>query len=526
MRRQGSETLNLEQALAVLRRRVPVVLLCLVLAAGATYGFSKRETKKYTATASIVFNSSSLSQQIAGLSASNSNSSTSLLAQQANNLELVKGGDTAAKTASILGHGLTGEEVSYGVSVAGQGESGVVDISATSTSPMLAAEIANTYANQYVKGQQRANRRFFKSALALVRKQLAALSPTQKADGDGVGLEDRAQTLSLLAELNYGNVQVAQEALPPTSASSPKTSKDTALGVVLGLLIGLGLAFAFERFDPRIRGREELEVIYRLPPLGAVPKSAALSQSARHDGAALPPTEAEAFSLIRAHLRFFNVDRDVRTVVIASPAQGDGKTTIARHLAEAGARSGSRVLLLEVDLRHPTLAQQLDVESGPGLADVLIGAVPMQEATRSVDLQAGHTLDVLTAGAVLPPNPGELLESHAMGAVLEQAKSIYDLVVIDTPPLTAVSDAFPLLTKVDGVVVVGWIGRSRRDAAERLQQVLASSGAPLLGVIANGSKAAGLSPYSPASSAGGKPPSAVVSASDASSPEDLVSTQS
>lgn len=526
MRRQGSETLNLEQALAVLRRRVPVVLLCLVLAAGATYGFSKRETKKYTATASIVFNSSSLSQQIAGLSASNSNSSTSLLAQQANNLELVKGGDTAAKTASILGHGLTGEEVSDGVSVAGQGESGVVDISATSTSPMLAAEIANTYANQYVKGQQRANRRFFKSALALVRKQLAALSPTQKADGDGVGLEDRAQTLSLLAELNYGNVQVAQEALPPTSASSPKTSKDTALGVVLGLLIGLGLAFAFERFDPRIRGREELEAIYRLPPLGAVPKSAALSQSARHDGAALPPTEAEAFSLIRAHLRFFNVDRDVRTVVIASPAQGDGKTTIARHLAEAGARSGSRVLLLEVDLRHPALAQQLDVESGPGLADVLIGAVPIGEATRSVDLRAGHTLDVLTAGAVLPPNPGELLESHAMGAVLEQAKSTYDLVVIDTPPFTAVSDAYPLLTKVDGVVVVGWIGRSRRDAAERLQQVLASSGAPLLGVIANGSKAGGLTPYPPASSAGGKLPSAVAFASDASSPEDLVSTRS
>ena len=98
---------------------------------------------------------------------------------------------------------------------------------------------------------------------------------------------------------------------------------------------------------------------------------------------------------------------------------------------------------------------------------------------------------MLAAGAVLPPNPGELLESRAMDAVLEQAKSTYDLVVIDTPPLTAVSDAFPLLTKVDGVVIVGRVGHSRRDAAEQLHQVLASSGAPLLGVIANGAKSGG-----------------------------------
>ena len=92
-----------------------------------------------------------------------------------------------------------------------------------------------------------------------------------------------------------------------------------------------------------------------------------------------PKIPACLFNLIRAHLRFFNVDRDLRTVVIASAAQGDGKTRIARHLAEAAARLGSRVLLLEVDLRQPTLVQQLDIESGPGLADVLIGAISIGE---------------------------------------------------------------------------------------------------------------------------------------------------
>jgi succinoglycan biosynthesis transport protein ExoP len=499
---QDSEGLNFEQALGALRRRAPLILLCFVVAAAAAFGFSKHQTKKYTATASLVFSNNSLSQQIAGLSPGSSSNNS--LAQQASNLELVRGGDTAAKTASLLGHGLTDEKVAGSLSIGGVGESSIVDVSATTTSPALAAAIANTYARQFVKEQQRANRQYFKSALALVHKQLAELPRAQRLGADGVELQDHAQTLTLLAGLNYNNVQVAQEALPPTSPTSPKTSRNTLLGGVLGLLIGLGLVFVLERLDRRVRGPEDLEAIYRLPMLGVVPESPVLARSTRDgDGrTVLPAAEAEAFSLIRAHLRFFNVDRELRTIVVASASPGDGKTTIARHLAEAAVRSGLRVLLLEVDLRHPTLAQQLDVRSGPGLANVLIDSVSMEAATQSVVLEAppgegvtGRTLDVLAAGAVLPPNPGELLESRALEAVLEQAKSTYDFVVIDTPPLAAVSDAYPLLTKVDGVVIVGWVGRSRRDAAERLHQVLASSGAPLLGVIANGAKPEDPDPY-------------------------------
>lgn len=359
-----------------------------------------------------------------------------------------------------------------------------------------------------------------RSALTLVKKQLAALSRAQRVGADGLNLQNHLQALTLLAGLKYGNVRVAQEALAPTSPTSPETSRNTALGGLLGLFIGLGLAFVLERLDRRIKGPEDLETVYRLPMLGVVPKSKRLSGSVRHKGerTALSPNEAEAFNLIRAHLRFFNIDRDLRAILVASPAPGDGKTTIARNLAEAAARLGSRVLLLEVDLRHPTLAQQYGLQGGPGLADVLIGTVPMNEATESVDVQApngegftGRTLDVLVAGAFLPPNPAALLESRAMEVVLERARSSYDLVVVDTPPLNAVSDAFPLLTKVDGVVIVGWVGRSRRDAAERLQRVLAASDAPLLGIIANGSKSGGSGVYGPPSD--GKPSPAIASTS-------------
>jgi succinoglycan biosynthesis transport protein ExoP len=509
-------TLSFERVFGVLRRRWPWILLCLVLATAAAYGYSKHKTKLYTATSAIAFSNNPLSQEIAGLPVSNGD--TSAAQQVASSLELVRLGDAATKTASLLGRGFTGEKIRADLSISAQGETNVIDVSATSASPVLAAAIANTYTRLFVKEQQIAEHQLFKSALALVNKQLARLSPVQRYGSDGLELQDRAHTLSLLTELNDGNVRIAGEALVPTSPSSPKTKTNTVLGAVLGLLLGIGIAFLLERFDRRIRGPEDLEAVYHLPLLGAVPKSAALAESP------LPPTEAEAFSLIRAHLRFFNVDRDVRTIVIASPASGDGKSIIARHLAEAAARLGSRTLLLEVDLRHPTLAQQLGIQSGPGLADVLIGAVVMGDATQSVVLRvapgegtSGHTLDALVAGAILPLNPGELLESQAMGTVLERAKSAYDLIVIDTPPLTAVSDAFPLLTKVDGVVIVGRVGHSRQDAAERLQQVLASSGAPLLGVIANGSKSGASSPY-PASGSS----SAAASAKGDSSSEELV----
>ena len=310
-------------------------------------------------------------------------------------------------------------------------------------------------------------------------------------------MRNRARSLQLLVKSQNGHVRVAHAAAVTRSPSSPRMLRNTVLGGVLGLLVGLVIASVIERLTPRMRKPEDLARMYRLPLLGIVPSSTALSRRSRPLGEAsldpLPRREQEAFELIRARLRYFKIDRELRTLLVVSASPGEGKTTIARHLASAAARVGSAVLLLEADLRQPALARQLGLQPGPGLADVLIGEQSLWSATQLVDVDSSaedgsavSSLDVLAAGVPLPPNPAKLIESQAMETVLQEARSTHDLVVIDTSPLAAVSDAFALLPKVDGVIVVGRGRRNlRRASAQRLRASLDAADAPLVGVIAN-----------------------------------------
>jgi len=496
-------TIGITEFLGLLRRRWVLIAACLIAAAAIAYGYTKHKTRVYTASAAIAFNPNPIDQEIAGLPSSSSG--TPLLTQEAIDREQVSVSEAPANTARLVGGGLTPLQVSSSVTVSAHGETNLVDVEAKASSPLLAARIANVYAGQFVSEQQHADRKYYAAALTVVKRQLAELSPVQRFGSDGLDLENRAHTLRLLADLGSENVKVAQQALTPTSPTSPQVSKDTLLGALIGLAVGAGLALLLERLDRRLRTPDELEDIYELPLLGVVPTPSRGDRGTRRPRAPSEPlgaTQREAFGLLHAQLRLMTVDSPIRTLVVASPLPGDGKTTTALHLAAAAARSGSRVLLIEADLRKPMLAEALRLPPTPGLAGVLSGSAWMEEAIvssgadRDLGRDAlGDTFDVLPAGPTVPFGASGLFEGAAIDAVIGSARLRYDLTVIDTAPLAEVADAFPLLAKVDGVALVGRVGFSNRDAATRLHHVLSGSGARLAGVIVLGAPAPRRAPY-------------------------------
>jgi len=481
-----TDSLDLSQALDVLRRRLPLVLLCAVLVAAAAFAFSKGQQKEYTATAALRFGSSNpYLQQVLELSSEGSSGVTG----QAGNVQLAEVGDLTGKTARALG--VSESEVGGGVDVAGESESNVVTITAKAHSPQLAAAVANTYAKLFVVEQAAFSHRAIRQAIAVAGRQINALPPGQRTSPVGEELENRLQSLRLLAGVHYGSVRVVGRATPPSEPSAPEVGKNTAIGFLIGLLIGFGLAFVLERLqrERRMHDSSDLEDIHRLPLLGAIPLRRAAGRFRR--GREEPAATAEAFQMLRARLRFFDSGNSQRIVLVAGGEAGDGVTTVATGLAEAAVRAGSRTLLVELDLQEPALARRLGLEPSPGLAEVLSERQSLESVVQAAELRElqpalPRRLEVLTGGMLRPANAAELLEGPAMENLLGYLRGVYDLVVLDAPPLTARADALPLLRRVDGVLVVARVGHSTRACMEELHRTLEISGAPQLGVVANG----------------------------------------
>jgi receptor protein-tyrosine kinase len=289
-----------------------------------------------------------------------------------------------------------------------------------------------------------------------------------------------------LGEGFAGEAELVEEADPPDDPSSPKTVRNTLLGALAGFLIGIVVALLRDRLDPRVSSARELDGLLGVPLLGRVPESVALS---REEGMQeLPAAEAETFQMARVGIRYLDVDREIKTVLVTSPAAGDGKTTFAFGLGVAGATSGDRVLVIEADMRQPSPVA-LAEPSRVGLSTLLEGNADIDDAVTTVDVTTGAegvsgAMDVLCAGAA-PPNPTQLIESRRMTELLYEVDREYDLVVIDTPPATILPDAIPLMGHVDGVVVVAGLGRDRRDALLELRERLEQVDAPLIGAVAN-----------------------------------------
>ncbi len=466
----------------------------MVLVPAAAVVYSKRLDKEYTATAALLFRDPGFSEALFGSAVlSPSNDPTR---DAATNVKLVSQRVVADATAKAIGKGLTGAEVAGKVSASAEDQSDVVSIAATDEDPQLAADIANTYARQFISLRQTADRAKLAQGEALLEQDYQTLTPSERAGPRGRGLQQQLDKLQTLASVQTGNAELTQAAERPSSPSSPKTVRNGVAGAVLGLLLGIAGVIFFERLDRRVREPRELVQLLGSPVLGTIPKSRSIARAARKPRQ-LSAAPAEAFRTLRANLLYFDVDSRLRSVLITSASPGDGKTTVAWNLGVTAASAGARVLLIEADLRSPRIARVLPGAAQPGLSDMLAGHAELHDVIQQVVVQeransAGPSrrlMDVIPAGPV-PPNPADLLGSARMEHLIEQSEREYDFVVIDSSPMAVVSDAIPLVKRVSGVIVVSRLGETTRQAVSRLRDQLALLGASTLGIVINGASGA------------------------------------
>jgi capsular exopolysaccharide synthesis family protein len=488
----SSSLLDTDALAAALRRWWLILLASLVLGAAIGYVISSSLQKKYTATASLLFNTNLLSAQLADLSSSTP-SSTEASAIQDTNVALVQlavKGQIGRQAAAAAKPAADYSTFRDGTVVSAQSDTNIVQVAVTATSAQSAADLANSFVRQFTTQQNTSTTRQYRSALAILNRRLNAMSKVELNSTTGEALQDRVLSLSILSGVKSSVVNVAAAATPPSGPSAPKTSLNTALGAILLFVLTIVGLLLRERLDRRIKTSVELAEIYNRPLLGVIRESPEYSGRGGQP-AGVGPVVDEAFRLLRARLQYFNVDRQLKSILITSSIPGEGKTTVGVHLAAAAAAVGNRVIFVEADLRRPVVSERWGLEVQPGLSDVLAGLCTAQDAVQQVPLEGLRSdgpepeLSVIVAGAFTPPNASELLESQTMQNLLNDLTDEYDLVVVDTPPVTVISDAMPLLHHVNGVIVVGRVGRSPREAAHDLRETLDSSSANVLGIVAN-----------------------------------------
>jgi len=278
------------------------------------------------------------------------------------------------------------------------------------------------------------------------------------------------------------------DATLPTSPFTPSYPKNLLVGGFVGILLGYLAAFVRMNLDRKLRSMDEVEELIETPVLAILPdvKDLDRRQTEGIDRSHRGPA-AEAFRQLRTNFRFVDVDNPIRTVVITSANEGEGKSTVAANLARVLANAGQDTILVDADLRRPVVAGVYGVDSQIGLAQVLVGDVTADEALQESSIE--H-LKVMSAGRV-PHNPSELLGSHRMQQLLQELSRDH-LVVLDAPPLLPVTDAALLAGIADGAIVVFAIGQTYKEQAKLAKRRLTQTGGRMLGVVLNRAPLRGL----------------------------------
>lgn len=322
-------------------------------------------------------------------------------------------------------------------------------------------------------------------AMGLDRKAVEYAALEREAAGNRQlyeNLMQRTKETGVTGQFRSSNIEIVDAAEIPQAPVLPDVSRDLMIAMAGGLLLAFGLVFAFEYFDSRIKSPDEIKTHLGMPFLGLVPTLPIKDGEQVLMGAMeVPPAFAEAMKAIRTGVVFSSADEGTRSVVVTSTAPHEGKTVVSSNLAAALAQTDQRTLIIDADMRRPRIHDVFGWQQDPGLSNVLVGTAKLADAIRK---SAVPNLSVMTAGHI-PPNPAELLGAPRFKELLNELKRHYDWIIIDAPPVMAVTDASLVGHIATGVVfVVGAEMTSRRHAAVAVEQ-LSAAHARFIGAVLN-----------------------------------------
>lgn len=448
-----------------------LILALLIVVPAASYALEARKERKYRSAALIRVEAINVDASLFPQASVGSQSILSVA-------RLVRTRTIAHAAGQLMRPPEPGVPLLGRIDVAPDTETGFLSINATDPNAPRAAAIANAFAVAISANRTATFVGQINFAIANVKRQLAGLSRRDVVNRNQ--LNGQLERLRSLRDAQRPDAAIVERAVASSTPVGRNTRRAIELGLVIALLLSVGAVALAENVDRRIRSPDELEELTGLPLLSTIPASAFGADT----------REEEAFQMLRGALTYFNVDRRVNSVVIASPGQEDGKTTVAVRLALSLYRAGKHVILVDADLRHASVASRLGINATDGLAAVVVGERHLFEVLHPAHIDAPDTPDrgslrVLPAGTP-PPNPAEILSSPALRRVLTDLEERSDIVIVDTAAALAVSDALPLLQAASGVVLIARVNRSTRAALKRLQQVVESASGTVLGVVATG----------------------------------------
>jgi succinoglycan biosynthesis transport protein ExoP len=476
---------NLRTYLAVLRRRKWWVASLAILGLVVSLAFSLTEQKQYSATAQL------LVQSVGSNLALNSGAQSPVTATDVQTeLQLVTSAQVQKSVRKALGSVPP-------VSAAEVGQTNLIAVTATDASPARAAVVANAYARGFVASNTAsaisnvtAAEDQLSSQIDSINKEISHLSADQSSQLGALSNQE-AILKGQLAQLQVAGAEASSglefvtPAQPPTVPSSPRPTQDGLLGLAIGLLIGLGAAFLRDSLDDTLTSSETAERVSDAPVLATIPLISSWRKGERPQVLAVSePTSqaAEAYRSLRTSLQFARQAEELRTLLVTSPREGEGKTATVANLGAAFAQAGERVVVVSCDLRRPRLGQFFPADGPSDLVAVLHGEQSLDDALKP----AAECEGLWTLGAQsTSPNPTELLSAKRVSDLIAELERKFDLVIVDSPPVLPVADAMILTAYADAVLVLAAASQTRRGELRRTAEKLAQANARVIGLVLN-----------------------------------------